>query len=433
MGIYQLYLGGRPTIGRYVNSIWWYPNARPVPASINIDGGTLTVQNAYLGDYYGGTVSQSGGMVNIGSFYLGNNVLPITQQAQYNISGGTLNCGYMYNGPSGGTISSFSTLAIGSGLTGIGNATFNQTGGQVYTSSVLLGSAIHATAGNVYTYNLTGGTLYANGISFNTYGQNQVNFNGGTWATINNGYSMGNSTLTNALLVGAGGLNLYTGGTQPGSTYAMTTYNLGHGGTVSPDGGVTIGGGGYALHAGHQHLHRPHRGQQRYAGHRASNPTALPGYNTYGTISVLNNSTLCFAVQNGTQSNSWTDTAAYITAATNILWGPNSSLGFDTSWSPDTTGGTATTFTLNGLPRLSGRRHGRRSNPNIGLAKRGNGTMIFSSRFQDRDLYGTHDHPGRHLAVFRDGQPGPRHVPGLRRRLPAVQRQHRRHHGQPQR
>ena len=82
MGIYQLYLGGRPTIGRYVSSIWCYPNSKAGPGIINIDGGTLTVQNAYLGDYYGGTVSQSGGMVNIGNFYLGNNVLPITQQAR---------------------------------------------------------------------------------------------------------------------------------------------------------------------------------------------------------------------------------------------------------------------------------------------------------------------------------------------------------------
>ena len=113
-------------------------------------------------------------------------------------------------------------------------------------------------------------------------------------------------------------------------------------------------------------------------------PLSLPGYNTYGTISVLNNSTLFFAVQNGTQSNSWTDTGAYITAANNILWGPNSSMGFDTSWTADNTGGTLTTFTLNAyLDYLAGGTGGG-SNPNIGLAKRGNGTMIFSSRFQDQ-------------------------------------------------
>ena len=35
----------------------------------------------------------------------------------------------------------------------------------------MLGSSESATASNVYTYNLTGGTLYANGISMtNTYG-----------------------------------------------------------------------------------------------------------------------------------------------------------------------------------------------------------------------------------------------------------------------
>ena len=60
---------------------------------------------------------------------------------------------------------------------------------------------------------------------------------------------------------------------------------------------------------------------------------SLPGWNTPGKISVNGNSSLYFAVQNGSQPNSWADNggAAMHTAAGNITWGPNSIYGIDTS------------------------------------------------------------------------------------------------------
>ena len=97
--------GGR-RLSRSVGGVFYYPNSKAGPGTINIDGGTLTVQSAYLGDYYGGTVSQSGGMVNIGSFNLGYNAVALGQSRVYNRPG-TLNVASLNNGPSGGTIRDF--------------------------------------------------------------------------------------------------------------------------------------------------------------------------------------------------------------------------------------------------------------------------------------------------------------------------------------
>ena len=78
-----LYIGGAPA---YTSST---VNGHG-PGVLSVDGGTVATQGLELGYYYGGTVSQSGGLVLGGGFVaLGYGPLPIGQNAEYDISGGT--------------------------------------------------------------------------------------------------------------------------------------------------------------------------------------------------------------------------------------------------------------------------------------------------------------------------------------------------------